>query len=112
MFGKNPRIAAIHAQKQLLIAESELNRAQLAADLAAVKKSGGTLIEATRSFTAVGSAIGAVIAGIRAFSRHKGQTTAPAAKPSALRTILRGAGLVSSIWLASRERLRRGERPD
>lgn len=113
MLGKNPRLTALQARKQLLIAESELNRAQLAGDLAEIKKNASALAENAKSFTVVGSAVGAVIAGVRAFARHKaaGATNEPKAKPSAFRTILRGASLVSSIWMASRARARGGDGP-
>ena len=36
MFGKNSRMTPLELRKQLLIAESELNRAQLAEDMSAL----------------------------------------------------------------------------
>jgi hypothetical protein len=103
MFGKNSRLGALYAQKQLLLAESELNRAQLEHDIVTLKGNVHELIHGAKSFTMIGSAVGAAVAGIRAFTQHKAEASVPREKPSALRTILKGASLVSSLWMASRE---------
>ena len=44
MFGKNPRVNPLNTRKRLLIAESELNRAQLTQEW-------GTLTAGIRTFT-------------------------------------------------------------
>ena len=44
MFGKSPRLNPLESRKQLLIAESELNRVRMVADMTAVKSDAHALI--------------------------------------------------------------------
>jgi len=99
MFGKNPRLSPLELRKQLLLAESELNRAQLAKDMAAMKAGVHTLIDRAKSFDMIASSAAVLVTGLAAFQRGK---PAAAAKPSWLQTILKGAGLISTLWLAFR----------
>jgi hypothetical protein len=102
MFGKNPRMNPLESRKQLLIAESELNRAQLVGDLAALTAGVRTLTDRAKSFGLIASSAAVLVAGLAAFRRTK---SAPAdAKPSWLQNILKGAGMVSTLWLAFRSR--------
>jgi hypothetical protein len=104
MFGKKPRINPLESRKQLLIAESELNRAQLAGDMAALTAGVRTLTDRAKSFDSIASSAAVLVAGLAAFRR--GKPMGADAKPSWLRTILKGAGLISTFWLAFRSQRR------
>jgi hypothetical protein len=100
MFGKKSHVTPLELRKQLLIAESELNRAQLVQDWQAVADGVRSAADQARTLSSVASAAAALVAGLASFRRKK---SAPAAeKPSRLQTILKGAGLISSVWQAFR----------
>jgi len=100
MFGKSPRINPLASRKQLLLAESELNRAQLVGDMAALRAGGRALTDRAKSFGSIASAAAVLVAGLVAFKRSKRADAD--AKSSWLQNILKGAGLISRIWLALR----------
>jgi len=102
MPGKNPRLNPLESRKQLLIAESELNRAQLVGDVAALTADVRTFTDRAKSFGSIVSSAATLVAGLAAFRR--GQPVAPDATSSWLQTLSKGAGLVSSLWLAFRSR--------
>ena len=104
MFGKKPRINPLESRKQLLIAESELNRAQLAGDMTALTAGVRTLTDRAKSFNSIASSVAVLVAGLAAFRR--GKSGDAGAKPSWLQTILKGAGLISTLWLAFRSQRR------
>ncbi len=112
MFGKNPRLNAIDSRKQLLIAESELNRAHLVGDLAALSASVRALADRAKSFNSIASSAAVLGAGLAAFRRR--QPLVAEVKPSWLQTVLKGAGLVSNLWLAfgSRGRNHQDQQPN
>ncbi len=91
---------SLKSRKQLLIAESELNRAQLAGDLTALADGVRTLTDRAKSFGSIVSSTMVLVAGLAAFRR--GKTMDAEGKPSWLQTILKSAGLVSTLWLAFR----------
>jgi hypothetical protein len=94
----------LKSRKQLLIAESELNRAQLIRELETMADQIHSLANQARTISSLASAAATLIGGVASF-RHK--KTAPAAeKPSWLQTIVKGAGLVSTIWTAFRSQHR------
>ena len=94
----------LQSRKQLLLAESELNRALLVGDMAALRAEVRALTGRAKSIGLIASSTAALVAGLAAFRRKK---SAPAdAKPSWLQTILKGAGLVSTLWLALRPKER------
>ena len=98
MPGKNAHMNPLESRKRLLIAESELNRAQLIGDLAALKEEVKTLTGLAKSLGSITSSAAGLVSGLAAFWRAK-----PAeadAKPSWIKTILKGAGLVSNLWLS------------
>ena len=100
MSGKNPRLNPLASRKQLLIAESELNRAQLVQDWQAVADEAQAVADRARTLGSVASAAASLVAGLASFRRKK---SAPAGeKPSWLPTILKGAGLISAVWRAFR----------
>jgi hypothetical protein len=95
---------SLESRKQLLIVESELNRAQLAGDMAALTAGVRTLTDRAKSFGSIASSAAVLVAGLAAFRR--GKPMGADAKPSWLRTILKGAGLISTFWLAFRSQRR------
>jgi hypothetical protein len=100
MFGKKSRVTPLELRKQLLIAESELNRAQLAGDMTALTEGVRTLTDRAKSFGSIASSAAVLMAGLASFRR--GKPADAGAKPSWLQTILKGAGMVSTLWLAFR----------
>ena len=90
----------LESRKQLLLAESELNRAQLVGDMAALRADVRALTDRAKSFGSIASSAAVLVAGLAAFRR--GKSAAAGAKPSWLQTILKGAGLISTLWLAFR----------
>jgi len=104
MFGKNPRMNTLATRKQLLLAESELNRAQLAREMADFRAGIRTLTERAKSLTSIFSSAAVLVSALAAF-RHSKPAHADA-KPSWPQTILKGAGLISTLWLAFRSQER------
>jgi len=88
------------SRKQLLIAESELNRAQLVQEWRTMRGEVHALTESARTVSSIATAVATLVAGLSSF-RHK--KTAPAAeKPSWWQTVLKGAGVVSTLWQSFR----------
>jgi hypothetical protein len=84
------------SRKKLLIAESELNRAQLGQDWWKMTDVVHAFATKVRMAGSLASTVAALVAGVASF-HHK--IPAPVAeKPSWLQTILKGAGLVSTLW--------------
>jgi hypothetical protein len=100
MFGKNPRLNPLESRKQLLIAESELNRAQLIGDMAALTAGVRTLADRVKTCGSLASSAALLVAGLAAFRR--GKSGDAGVKPSRWQTLLKGAGLVSTLWFAFR----------
>jgi hypothetical protein len=100
MFKKDPRLNPLQSRKQLLLAESELNRVQMMEDMAALRAEVRMLTDRARSFDSIASSAAVLVSGLAAFKR--GSTTGSDAKPSWMKTMLKGAGLVSNLWLAFR----------
>jgi FtsH-binding integral membrane protein len=94
----------LQTRKQLLLAESELNRAQLVGEMAELTAEVRALAGRAKSIGLIASSATALLAGLAAFRRKKSGTAGE--KPAWLRTILNGAGLVSSLWLAFRPKER------
>jgi hypothetical protein len=102
MFGKETRLSPIEARKQLLIAESEINRLRLLEEWQALSDELGRLAERARSFDSMSSLITPLLAGLTSFSNNKPADEAP--KRSWFRNIVVGARLTSTIWRALRRR--------
>jgi hypothetical protein len=92
----------LESRKQFLIAESELNRAQLVQEWRTITNEVHSLANRARTISSLASIAATLIASLASFRREK--TVPVAEKPSWLQTILKGAGLVSKIWLAFRSR--------
>src|SRR5690349_13713917 len=104
MFGEHPRMNPLESRKQLLIAESELNRAQLVGDMAALTAGVRTFTGRAKSLGSIVSAAALLVTGLAAFRR--GKSVDAEVKPSWSQTILKGAGLISTLWMAFRTQRR------
>lgn len=93
-------MSPLETRKQLLIAESELNRAQLAEAWAAMTTDLRTFIGRARSFGTIIPATALLVTGCAALW-HAHSTPADK-KPSWWQTLLKPAGMISARWLAFR----------
>lgn len=80
--------------------ESELNRAQLIEEWGAMAAGVRTLTDRAKTYGSIASSAALLVAGLAAFRRGKAEDAG--AKHSWWRTILKGAGWVSTLWLAFR----------
>lgn len=96
MFGKSSRIDRLAARKQMLIAESELNRAHLMQDWQVMTSELHALADEAHHLRSFVSAGAALVTGFVAFRRKT--VAAGTEKPSWLHTILKGAGQLSNLW--------------
>jgi hypothetical protein len=96
MFGNNSQVNPLTSRKQLLIAESELNRAQMQEEWHAMTGRVRSLADRAKSFGSIASSAAVLVAGLTAFRR--GKSVDADAKPSWVQTVLKGAGLVSTGW--------------
>ena len=100
MSGKNSRMNPLESRKQLLIAESELNRAQLVQEWQTMAGEVRSLAHQARTISSLASAAASLVAGLLSFRRKRHEPAAE--KPSWWQTILKGAGLVSTLWQSFR----------
>jgi hypothetical protein len=94
MSGKNPRLNPLNTRKQLLVAASELNRAQLVQEFATMTEQTQALACQALSLKSFVSVAASLFAGFVPFRPRK---PAIAAKPSWLQTVLKGAQLVCTL---------------
>jgi hypothetical protein len=86
----------LESQKQLLIAESELNRAELVRAWQAMTSEVHSLTSRAGTISSIASSVASLVAALASCQR---KTSTPGAdKPSWWQTILNGAGLLSTIW--------------
>jgi hypothetical protein len=104
MFETSSRLNPLVSRKELLLVESELNRAQMIEDVATLSADIHALSDRAKSFETIASSAAVLVSGLSAFQR--GKPADADAKPSWLRTIVNGAGLVSNLWLALRPKNR------
>lgn len=104
MFGDKPRMTPLESRKQLLIAESELNRAQLSGDLAALTTGVHTFADRAKSLGSIASSVAGLVAGLAALKR--GKPVGAGVKSSWFQSVLKGAELAGTLWLAYRARSR------
>ncbi len=107
MSGEKPALSPLELRKRLLIAESEINRAQLREEWGAMAGGIAGLADRAKTVGSYASLAAALLAGFVAFGRAKG--TPATGKPSRIRTILKGLRLAASIWLAFRARPREND---
>jgi hypothetical protein len=93
---------ALESRKQLLIAESEINRAQIAQEWQSMADGVHSITGRARSFTSIAVAAGLLIGGLVAFRRIK---SAPVdGKIPWWQALLKGAQLAGSLWSELRAR--------
>ena len=102
MSGKESHLTPLELRKKILIAESELNRAQLSEEWQMMAHGGRDLIHRVKIIGAWASSAALLVAGVRALRR--GPPAPVTAKSSWYQRILDGARLASSIWFAFRAR--------
>jgi len=88
------------SRKQLLIAESELNRAQLVQGWQTMADEFHSLTKQAKTLGSIATAVATLIGGIASCRRKK---EAAAEKPSWWQSILKGVGVVSNFWSEFRE---------
>ena len=92
----------LQSRKQLLIAESELNRVQLLQEWRTLTDEVGNVADRAKSFNGMASSILSLVAAVGFFTNSK---PAPAAaKSSWLQKISSGVKLASTVWLMFRPR--------
>ena len=108
MFGKPPRVSPLALQKELLIAESDLNRAHLSEDWAALAHGVCDVADRAKTIAAWASSAALLVATVTSAGRSASAPGTP--KPSWFQKLLNGARVASAIWLAFRSQAKRGER--
>lgn len=107
MSGKEPALSPLELRKRLLIAESELNRAQLLAEWETLTDGVRGLADKAMVISSYASVVAALVAGLAAFRHSKGPPATE--KTSWVRTILKGMRVAVSLWLAFRGRRRQDD---
>ena len=102
MSGKKTNLSALESRKRLLIAESEINREQLVLEWQATVNGVHSLAAQARYFTSFASAGALLMATVAAFRRNKANPAS--GKPTWFQTVVKGAKVAASIWLAFRAR--------
>jgi hypothetical protein len=102
MFGKKSRVSPLELRKQLLLAESELNRAQLSQEWQTMRHGVRDLAHRAKTMGAWAAAAALLVAGLTAW--RSGRPAPGAAPLSWFQKILNGARLASMIGFAFRAR--------
>jgi hypothetical protein len=105
MFGEKSHVSLLESRKQLLIAESEINRAQLRQEWEAIAGGVTSLTHRVKSFGSFASTAALLVPALGAFRCNS--SVPAAAKSSRLETLLKGTRLACSIWLLLRARSRK-----
>ncbi len=101
MFGKASRVSALAVRKQLLIAESELNRAQLSDAWRDLTAEVSYLTHRAKTIAVWSSSAAMLMAGLAAL---RNRSVMPAEeKPSWLQRTFEWVRLVNSFWQAIRK---------
>jgi hypothetical protein len=102
MFGETSHLSPLESRKRLLLAESELNRAQLYEEWQTMTHGVRDLAHRAKIIAAWASSAALLLAGVTALRR--GPPTPGAAELSWFQKIPNGARLASAIWFAFRPR--------
>lgn len=100
MFGRTHRLNALETRKQLLVAESEVNRTQLAAGLAAFRSEVHSIAAETRTVRAMITSAVILTSGLIGILRSR--CTKTPSKSSWLDKLIHNANFLASIWQAFR----------
>jgi hypothetical protein len=96
MFRKTSHVSPLESRKQLLIAESELSRAQLSEEWQTMTHGVVDLAHRGKTIAAWASSAALLAAGVAAWRR--GPSSPGNAKSSWFQKILNGARLASTLW--------------
>ena len=102
MPGKNSRLNELASRKQLLVAESDLNRAHLVHEWQTMAGDVRALADQAKTVGAIASVAASLSAGFTSVYRKKSEPAAE--KKSWWRTIAKVAGLASTAWSEFRTR--------
>jgi hypothetical protein len=102
MFGKASHLSPLESRKQLLLAESELNRAQLSDEWQTITHGVRDLARRAKAIAAWASSAALLAAGVAALRRRPPAPPGAAKASDWLQRILNGARLASTIWFAFR----------
>jgi len=97
MSGKTPQVSPLELRKRLLIAESELNRAELAEGWRTLTFGVRDLAHRAKIIAACASSAAVLVAALRA---TRPRPPAPPAKSSWFQRIFKAASLAYTIWSA------------
>ncbi|MDB6030814.1 MAG: hypothetical protein JWM16_1152 [Verrucomicrobiales bacterium] len=97
---KMPHINPLAIRKGLLIAESEINRANAMEEWVTMKSGVHALAGRVKTVSALASAAGILMAGVAAFKRSRSVASGPG--HSWFRTALNGVRMAGSLWFALR----------
>jgi hypothetical protein len=97
---KVPRLNHLLIRKGLLIAESEINRANVLEEWATMKSGVHALAGRVKTVSAIASAAGVLMAAVSAFRRSNSAASQP--RHSWFRSAFNGVRTASSLWFALR----------
>ncbi len=97
------------ARKQLLVIESELNRAEMIQDLSAMGASIQIFADRAKSIGSISSIAAIIFGSFAAFRRRK--AVGVVTKRSWVQTIVKGATLIPTLWMAFRPRSSQTKKP-
>ena len=100
MLDKTSHLSPLESRKQLLLAESELNRDGLSEEWQAMTHSVQDLAHHVKTVAAWASSAALVVAGVSALRRDSPRSGIK--KSSWFQKILKGARVASTLWLALR----------
>ncbi len=100
MSRKMPRVNRLQLQKELLVAESEINRAQLIEEWQAMTGGVRTFRARLKSVSELASAVALLVTAVSAFRRER--AAARSAKFSWFDMALKGAKVAVSLWTVLR----------
>ena len=96
MFRKKPRLNPLASRKQLLVAESELNRAQLVQEWHTLAEGVRAVADRAGSLGSLAATAASLIAGVASFRRTR--SAFADRKPSWWQTLLKGGQLAGLLW--------------
>jgi hypothetical protein len=104
MSGKKRQLSPLESRKSLLVAESELNRAQFIEDWQTMGDGVHSLAARVKSVSSLAAA--AALLGATLLALRRGRASTHRGKSSWLQMAIKGAKVVGSIFLALRPRPR------
>jgi len=93
---------SLESRKRILIAESELNRAQLVQEWQTMADGVRSVTDRAKSFGSIASIAAVLVAGLAAFRRSR--STPAGRNPLWWRSLLKGWQLAGTLWSAVRPR--------